>query len=225
MPVTRFYRLPVRRGRGAGFPPRSRAVNRSSDKGRRGGSADIRDIRLDDVERHLDGPFTRGQQLIHVALALGVLMFLGVIVVLAVIGSSDAPGDDATVPQLLSYIHPLLLITALAAGHIARNSMLHPARLTEPNPRIQADGAAQLVVMKIAAADLVRLALLEGCALFGLVILLISHLGGVLSAQPLYWFNAASAVIMVAFVAMRFPNKERYLETVRQAQVSGRELI
>ena len=79
-------------------------------------------------------------------------------------------------------------------------------RLTRDLAR--ADSAADLW-NRLRAATIVRLALFEGCALFGTVICLLGVVLGAVAERPWIWGNAASTALFVGFTAATFPTAKR----------------
>ncbi len=58
--------------------------------------------------------------------------------------------------------------------------------------------------------------MLEAPALFGIVVCLVGSLNGQLHAEPIYWLNLASTVVLVLFVALSFPSRERLVDLFRR---------
>ncbi len=57
----------------------------------------------------------------------------------------------------------------------------------------------------------VRLAMMEGPAIFGLVVCLIATLDGVLQSNPQYWANLLGTAILLLYGGATLPSKERLL--------------
>ncbi len=160
----------------------------------------------DQVEGLVTPEVVRGLQVIHLALPMGVLTFGGIVAWKA-FGSGGAGASDPEVPRLLSLIHPVLAFgTYLAA-------MVVP-RLLKGQPGMPGDP----VLNAIRGGAILRLACLEGPALFGWVTCFMAVEAGVLPDQPVYWANAFTTFVLLAYVAARFPTRERivsaYLEKV-----------
>lgn len=129
--------------------------------------------------------------IIGAALGFGATSFavLAVILprVLAADGDSEPRAGDAELIQLLSLVHIPLLIGNLAGAVILPGRLASRARENghDDNPLLP---------------SLFRWALLEGASLFGIVIVLLAGLHGILPAQPLYYANLISLVIFLAFL-------------------------
>ncbi len=83
------------------------------------------------------------------------------------------------------------------------HSREHPGTLGESFNRFQ-------------RAYIVRLAMMEAVALFGLIVCFVALSQGTLQHQPLYWLNAASSAIFVGFLAATFPSDTRVAETLME---------
>jgi hypothetical protein len=127
----------------------------------------------------------------------------------------------------LALVRPLTLAHLLLAGVVYLVAMpmyraqFRRARRTRALQRPVGMGApvedspAGRCFVLIQQATMLRLALLEGAALFGLVVCVIGVLGGVLHRYPLYWVNSVSALIMLGTVVATFPTRERLEQVFR----------
>jgi len=149
----------------------------------------------------------KGMQVLIGAMPVGIVLFLLVVLfrtLIAPIDTPDAASDGSTV-TMLSLVHLILFGAAIVLAPI-----LHRAQL-----RKVVDGGArgeELAVEAVGAvrqAAIVRLAVLEAPALFGLIICLLASKHELLSVQPIYWLNALSSLIFILFAAMNFPTRER----------------
>ena len=68
-------------------------------------------------------------------------------------------------------------------------------------------------------AAILRLAMLEGCALFGVVICLLGVVLEAATQHPWIWANAASAALFLIFAVLTFPTAERLA-----SELTGRRL-
>ncbi|MBM4117619.1 hypothetical protein FJ251_07705 [bacterium] len=143
----------------------------------------------------------RALQIVQVALMGGVLLF-GLVVVL--IAMRPPAAGAAPIAQrvlvLLSAVHAVIALIVWSLAPLLQGLLV--ARLGAQLGTAGGVGALR-------GALIVRLALLEGPALFGLVICLIAATGGALRATPLYWLNALSAVAFVGYGVLSFPTAER----------------
>lgn len=143
----------------------------------------------------------RALQVVQAAL-MGGVFFFGLVVVLFAI---RPPAASATpiAPRVLLLLSALHAAGALGAWAVA--PFLQGLLLARLGARMGAVGT----VGALRSALVLRLALLEGPALFGLVICLLAGISGALRATPLYWLNALSAVAFIGYGVLSFPTVER----------------
>lgn len=163
------------------------------------------------------GPAARQLALIQTALTLGPILFLGVVAWLALSGSGSGQGPDRSLVDLLSLVHGVLALVAFPMA------LLFAPRRLPKSPRHDAGrspGAAservRAALAAVTVATIVRLAVIEGVALFGAVVLLLAVLGGALEQQPLYALNAVSTLFLVLVSVATFPTRDSVLEQARR---------
>lgn len=134
--------------------------------------------------RTLDGPRLR---LIALALLFGASSFAaiaGLLPLLGVEGPPTAPDEDpGSTLRTLSLVHAGVFATCFVTATVLRTRF---------------SGAAE----RNAALWLVRWALLEGAALFGIVIVLLAGTLGAVPAEPLWYLNYASFVAFALSVVV-----------------------
>lgn len=184
-------------------------------------------VSLPEFQQAVQGGTVRALQLIYAAIAGGVLLFACVVAWLAVAESSGegaAPGQVELI-QWMSLGHLVLAAAGFSLVGGVYDRMLIVARLekTPATPVAATQGKAveqaarvepYLAVLR--TAEIVRLAMLEAVALFGLVVLLLAALQGVLQAEPVYWLNLLSTLFLLLFVALNFPTAERLEKVFRE---------
>lgn len=126
---------------------------------------------------------------------------------------SATPGAGALhTMETLSMTHVGFTIVAYLLAPFLFNRTLNATRL---DPGQEADSPRALAlqaVLLLRTAMIVRLAILEGAAFFGLSVCVIGVTGGVMESDPLYWLNLGSSVLLIAFGVITFPSRERLLE-------------
>ncbi len=156
----------------------------------------------------------RAMQMVQAALMMGVPSFLLVVLFFSSQHRSPAPGEsgDAGLLRMLSFAH-----LAVAGGCWAVAPLLYGAqfgaralgRSTAEEDGPAGNNAAGVALFAIRRALILRLALLDGAALFGLVVCFLGAINGVLREQPVYWLNALSALIFLGFGVLSFPTRDR----------------
>ncbi|MFO0985039.1 MAG: hypothetical protein U1E76_25470 [Planctomycetota bacterium] len=165
---------------------------------------------MDDLESARPPPDpVRALQIIHAALAGGVLaMMVAVIVLYRANGDAEAgapPGSPSI--AILSGVHALLALGVWAiAPLVARALMRRAAHAAD-------DGGPALArkIARVRGAVLVQLALYESAAMFGLIVCMLASIERVLASQPIFWWNGTSAILFLAYVAVTFPTQEKLL--------------
>jgi hypothetical protein len=157
-------------------------------------------------------------RLISFALALGVILFAGLAIAVCLLGAdSPRPGGGADpLVMILSLAHLALLLTGLVLSPLLFRVLFSPARVA----RLVAEGGSaeevvERVVRLFQGAHIVRLACLEGPALFGLVVLVLAGAGGDMGAEPLYWLNLGGPLLFLALVVATFPTTSRVNDLVQ----------
>ncbi|GIV61884.1 MAG: hypothetical protein KatS3mg044_0750 [Rhodothermaceae bacterium] len=161
----------------------------------------------DTFRRVLTPANVRTLQVIESALAAGVTLF-AVVIFFLYLTRSAVPGDAADVQliRMLTYGHLLVAVGVYTVVGRVYAMMLGGTG---------APATAEEAWNRLRTAGIVRLALLEGVALFGLVVCLLAVIAGVMARHPGYWINLISAVGMVGFVALHFPTTDRLEQTFR----------
>ena len=171
------------------------------------------DVSLDDFRAALTPGEIRILQLICAALALSTVMMLFVfIIVIQVNEGPDPVAADLSFIQIMTLVALLLTVSLLPLSGVVANRILRGG-----GPPATAHEA----VGRIRTALILRAALLEGAALFGLVVFLLAGLRGVLQQEPIYWANLFPWILFVGFVALTFPTRDR-LETLFRTRIQSR---
>ena len=147
----------------------------------------------------------QGIKILQLALPIGVLTFIGVVCGLYFLNLGNPPKVQEGSGQMiliLSLLHGLVTLTnTILALAVFPKVMLSPEKcrqFTKP---------AQLFE-KFNATRILQLAMIEGAALFGVVICIIGVLGGNIYHQPLIWLNLASSMILFSFAFSTIPNEQ-----------------
>ncbi len=158
----------------------------------------------------------RQTQVIQGAIGMGILVFGIVVGVLYSTTHAEPTLDDVELIQTLTLAHLLIL-----SGGVATANLLFRKLFSDPQLAVAADrnvtGAdrqpvtdpALKVLAHVRSAIIVRLAILEAPALFGLVICLLMTINGVALIAPIYLLNSLSAAGFLVYVVTTFPNRER----------------
>jgi hypothetical protein len=153
-------------------------------------------------------------QIQHLAIAAGAAFFAVIIAILylhlqpASPPSPEKAAESVELLNLLSLIHGGMALTMMITGQVVFGMMTGKGRLRS----LDAVGALSMARNGM----IVRLAMFESAAFFGLVICLLAVLNRVVAEHPLYWLNGLSLAAMLGLVALTFPTQEgllAFLET------------
>ena len=145
----------------------------------------------------------RGLQVLTLAMVAGALLLLMVTVVLhatSPAGELAAGEDDLSLFLILSGVNAVLFASAWTLGFgIYRFLTRDLARAA----------SAYELWSRLRSAAILRLALLEGSALFGVAVCLLGVVQGAATGRPWIWANAAPAVLFSVLTILTFPTAER----------------
>ncbi|MBI2427470.1 MAG: hypothetical protein HYV29_01485 [Ignavibacteriales bacterium] len=145
--------------------------------------------------------------IIYAALIVGILTFA--VIAFAIPGNSQHSDEGSMdILLLLSGVHAFTALTMYSVVPIILKQLLNIEK-------IQASAAAappaEKVLAAIQSAHIIRMAMYEGAAIFGLIICLLTSLWGHAATNPELLLNGLSAFFFLVMSAATFPTKERLL--------------
>jgi len=153
----------------------------------------------------------RGMRVITIALALGVVVFAIITMFLAATSTPEASTEDS-LTEVLTYANLAMVLIVWPCAFWLRKKVELSA-YKKGQGRIKDDETARFT--SVMAGHLVHLSVLEGAALFGIVVCLFASMTGEIQSAPSLWINAVSAVAFLIFVFGTFPNQERVQKRAR----------
>jgi hypothetical protein len=171
-----------------------------------------------DIDRALTDKDLRGMRIVHFTLAGSLLSFALVAVVLQLTSGGTGKEVESDSLLILSGAHAFVALTCFGLSFALPMMMLKPASIERMATQRSSRGIPSLdqpalYVSVIRAAWILRLALQEGPAMFGLVICVLGVTGGQMDEQPLYWLNSLTTVLFLITAVMTIPSRERVLDT------------
>ena len=162
-------------------------------------------------EQVLTDGFLKSLQIFYFVFGIGALLLL-FFVLFQTLSTPDIPvAVDDMVVRMLSVVHLVYGLAGYVLAPLLFRRVLGRG-ITKRNP--------DRVAKAIRNAYIMRLTLFEGVAYFGLVILLIAAMDGVLALFPQYWLNLLSTLVLLVFLPATFPTRERvHLELQAQHSV------
>jgi hypothetical protein len=161
----------------------------------------------EEFRRALTPRFVQSTRIIALALGGGVAVMLVLAVTLAYAPRSASAEQDpfaaARVLFVCSLVHAVIAATTFGLAVVLPRlvwTRMHARRRTDAGGRALTAVRAVLVL---------RLVLCEAAATFGLIVCILGATLGVLRTHPLYWLNACSALILIVFIVLTFPDEER----------------
>jgi len=157
---------------------------------------------------------------IRIALMLGILIYYFVVLLLYFMFHPDGFSTQAvSLMDVLSAAHAVFTLAAVAAAFYLSSLFLRPERLAGQSNIQTPEAAALYAVGLYRASSIILMVPIEGASFFGAVICMIGVQNGTIEFYPMYWLNAASALLLLLAGIMTFPTRERVLETLESAFV------
>jgi hypothetical protein len=157
---------------------------------------------------------------IRIALILGIIFYYFVVLLLHSLYHPDGfSKQDVALMNVLSVIHAMFTLAAATIAFYLSDLQLRRERLTEQVDIQTPDEAALYAVGLYRTSSLLLMAPIEGVSFFGAVICMIGVQNGTIEYNPMYWFNSASAVLLILVGITTFPTREKVLKTLESAFV------
>jgi len=164
---------------------------------------------------HFEKAFTpaalRAMAILQTALIAGPLVYVVPMLIVMQNAGIERPVEaDFSVLNALSMIHVVALFAALFLGNLLFYRMFSPSRLAGME-ELGEEKLAFVAAGHLRSAVIVRLALLEGAAFLGIAVCVVGITRGILDAEPLYYLNLGSLLVLLIYGLMTFPTKKRIL--------------
>lgn len=164
------------------------------------------------LEKKLTRDGIRKIQIIVGALLLGVLLFFGVVLFLYFNNTNIPP-----VQPISSAASMLLPIAILLGIGTTAASFYVPSLLLKKGSNFKFSDPLQIAT----TFYIVKIALLEGGSLFGIIVLQLSVLEKIIYFDGTYWLAAMPMLLMIVTVIMTFPTKEKIIELLEKLNLSS----
>jgi len=154
-----------------------------------------------------DSDALRGLKMICIALASGVILFS----IIAISLGSDGPSTlDGSSLIVLRVAHLLVTAAAILGQKFFYERILSGKLSLRYDP--------QSLVGRYRIATIVKLALFEGSALFGLVIILIASTGGFLNADFTLYLHLIPVLLLIGAARNCYPSDQKIVDLARSYQ-------
>ncbi len=160
-------------------------------------------------------------QIIYLALGLGVLIFLTLTLFMNSLDLQEQQMADTGFLNILTMVHFLFaLIFIPLSGKVFESffsenwwSKIFSRQLKPQLAKITDIG--QKIMLILRTAYILRLAMLEFVAFFGIMVCFLGVISGTLAEYPIYWINLFSAAFFLGFIWLNFPTREKVLDIIR----------
>lgn len=166
-----------------------------------------------ELESQITDAKLRPIQIISLALATGVVIFFIICYVLFTLHTANPHQGNISSETLNMLVYVLI---AICAGMYSAAFKLPDIQISKSlealkNSSDESTSLADKLLGLHRTYSILRYAMLEGTALIGLVILIISITTGEIYENQMYWLTALPALIFVSFIAYSFPTKEKVI--------------
>jgi hypothetical protein len=173
-----------------------------------------------DLEQALTAKQLRPIVIIRIAFMLVIsFYYLVVLLLYSMFIPAGFSTQDTSFMVVLSVAHVVFTLVSTATAFYLSSLQLRPERLTEKSDIQTPEEAALYAVGLYRVSSLLLMAPIEGASFFGAVICMIGIQNGTIQFYPMYWLNAASAVLVILVGIMTFPTRDRILEKLESAFV------
>lgn len=166
----------------------------------------------------------KGLKILHAALAMGTLMFLGVTVFLGVT-QWEQKAQVKNPPDMRPFAFAnagLAIVAWLLAATLPSKILRNKAALNADADSASAFAAMLLGPLK--STWIIQQALLEASALLGATCVMLAIVMGALRQQPLWALNAITSLVFLAESVLLFPSEHRLAKTIVRAAQGTRGL-
>jgi hypothetical protein len=166
----------------------------------------------------LDGYLTeqrvRGFQMIYVALAGAIMVFLVMLLFFFGLGSDmDRSEASPAAMNALSVMVAAVTLLCLVAGQTVYVLIFRRGRSARVG---DADvDPVESAIRRAQRATITRAVIFDGPAFFGVVACMVGMLQGVVFVRPIYLLNALPAFAQLAFLAVTFPTRDKIVRLLR----------
>ncbi|OHD65472.1 MAG: hypothetical protein A2176_13125 [Spirochaetes bacterium RBG_13_51_14] len=177
----------------------------------------MKKVSISEIQNALNPEIVRSFQIIYIGIMAGATFFLCVILFMYLTGS---PGEEISMHSLETVnLLTLMHLISFAAGMVV-SKYLYNRSLSEPAVEsaindMKADAVSNIAghyISIIRTAKIIRLALIEGPAFFGLVTCFLAVNNKIIYQYGYYWINIFSYIVFIYIVIKDFPTREKLLE-------------
>lgn len=142
---------------------------------------------------------------VYGGLIMGIVVF-GVIAFAVPVNAHNSNESGTDFLLLLSGIHAFMALTIYTVAPIVFRQQLSIEKISASPSAIS---MSERILSAMQTAHIIRMAMYEGAAMFGLVICLLTSLWGYATTDQEFLLNGVSALIFLIMAAATFPTRDR----------------
>lgn len=174
---------------------------------------------LAEFQRALTDGELRTFQVVQGAIGGGVLFFGAIVIYLERTGArTEGDLSSSIVPMLSLVVLGFALLCIPAAVLFPRWMLARGPQESEGSPAGITPAGRWVATLR--TARIVHLAILDGAAYLGIMVAFLGALSGVLRVSPVYWMNLLPGALLIVWVIVTFPTRERLEAEYRERVLS-----
>ena len=179
-------------------------------------------LNMTEFEKALTTQRIRAFQIISLALLMGCTLFLGIILFLYATEEPAETASNNSILPILSIVHGGMALTMYIPAFLVGRYFAGPrglmTRMKNAVPTVAGEDLTVevLCIGAMFMGFIFRAAILEGMALFGLIVCLMGVLEGQIQSEPVYWGNLFSYIVFAVVTLWTFPTKDRLENLFRE---------
>jgi hypothetical protein len=173
------------------------------------------EVTIEDFQKVLTPQSIRVLQVIFAALATGVFIFTLIAVSGYFIFQNNYQAADPSMIRIMTGIHFIIFPVIFYISKYLYDHLFQSTRFSQLPDLSSGDRQhlpltlAENLLAMIRSSSIVRLALLEVPAMFGLTICFMAAIQGVLQQYPFYWINMVSTLVFEVIIYIEFPSRQK----------------
>ncbi len=168
------------------------------------------------LEEELTPEMLKPLQIIFLALTSGIIIFFLIVLYVFLNNSPDESQMyyDTEVDNILLITFVVFFIVIMFMSKIFPEKLFEAGNEQSENILKTDDSDVKKAVSILTTYFIIRLSMMEGVTLFGLIILLITALSGALHVNLIYWIGIIPMFIFIGFSISSFPTKEKIIRFI-----------
>ncbi len=183
---------------------------------------------LSELEDYLIPQVLKPMQILTTAIGFAPVMFLLIIVILFLTSEPGSGGYASRIVLILSLANIVVWLSIGMVSKFLFNKMMKTSfddlQSFPPLRKKQLNEQSVLIEKFLGNtknALIIRLALMEGSALIGLIAVLFAVLEGSIISNPVYWINLFSFLSFIFTLVRFYPSKEYFINTYNELLTDG----